>query len=113
MKVVDLKNSEHYRWGVDCHGWHLLDNDELSVIEEIVPPSGAEVRHFHHASQQFFYVLSGAVELEIDGAHFEVHVGRGIHVAAGISHQLSNKTQEEARFLVISQPKSHGDRVDT
>ena len=112
MKIVDLDNSEHYQWGDDCHGWHLVSSDDLSVIEELVPPGGAEVRHYHQTSQQFFYVISGTVDLEIDGCHFEIAAGRGMHVTAGQPHQLSNTSQVDARFLVISQPKSHGDRID-
>lgn len=113
MKVIDWENAEHYRWGGDYHGWYLLEKDDLSVIEEMVPPGGIETRHYHHLSQHFFYVLSVAVDLEVEGSHFELTAGSGLHVAAGKPHQLSNMSQTDARFLVISQPKNHGDRVDT
>jgi mannose-6-phosphate isomerase-like protein (cupin superfamily) len=35
----------------------------------------------------------------------------GLTVAAQIPHQVFNRGSEDARFLVISQPPSHGDRV--
>lgn len=110
MKVVDQNNSEHYRWGGHCDGWHLLKSDGLSVIEELVPPGHGEVRHFHRVSQQFFYVLSGAIVLELDGAHYDVQAGSGMHVPANMPHQLMNRSDGDARFLVISQPKSHADK---
>jgi mannose-6-phosphate isomerase-like protein (cupin superfamily) len=113
MSIINTKNSDHYKWGDNSDGWHLLKTEELSVIEELVPPGGQEERHFHVRSQQFFYILSGVAHLEISGKTHELNPGSGIHVPAGEPHQLINKCSENLRFLVISQPKSHGDRVGT
>ncbi|WP_020412078.1 cupin domain-containing protein [Microbulbifer variabilis] len=111
MKPVNTNNSEHYKWGNGSDGWHLLKSDKLSVIEERVSPGESEVRHFHKHSQQFFYVLSGIVTIEISEVRHTVESGQGIHVPAGIPHQLMNLSTSEIRFLVISEPRSHGDRV--
>ena len=64
---VSRDNAEHYRWGVDCDGWHLVKDKQLSVIEEFMPPGAAEIRHHHERSQQFFYILTGEVLMEING----------------------------------------------
>ena len=112
MKVVNTKNADHYQWGDNSDGWHLLNSKSLSVIEENVPPDNGEKRHYHKIAQQFFYVLSGVAHIEVSGEHFDVPAGSGIHVPAGEPHQLMNITSENLRFLVISEPKSHGDRVD-
>jgi len=112
MKIVNTENSEHYKWGNDSDGWHLLKSEALSLIEENVPPNEKEERHYHNESQQFFYVLSGVAHLEISGNVFEIHAGSGIHVPAKEPHQLMNNGAVNLRFLVISQPKSHGDRVN-
>ena len=111
MNIVNTKNAEHYKWGINADGWHLLKSDELSVIEENVPPNEKEERHYHNASQQFFYVLSGVAHMEISGDVIEVHAGSGIHIPAKVAHQLMNTGAVNLRFLVISQPKSHGDRI--
>ena len=111
MNIVNTNNVEHYKWGQNSDGWHLLKSNELSVIEELVPPNEKEERHFHNDSQQFFYVLEGVGHIEIDGEMFELKTGNGIHVPAKVPHQLMNKGDENLRFLVVSQPKSHGDRV--
>ncbi|WP_459873759.1 cupin domain-containing protein, partial [Endothiovibrio diazotrophicus] len=71
-----------------------------------------ERRHYHNEAQQFFYVLSGVARLEILGEVYEIQAGSGVHVPAKVPHQLMNNGAEELRFLVISQPKSHGDRVE-
>ncbi len=38
MSVKDTSTGEHYRWGDGSEGWHLLKREDLSVIEERVPP---------------------------------------------------------------------------
>jgi len=56
--------AEHYIWGDVCHGWRLLSQPDLSVIQERVPPGGAETRHYHTNARQFFFVLSGTATME-------------------------------------------------
>ncbi|MEM6988054.1 MAG: cupin domain-containing protein [Pseudomonadota bacterium] len=109
--VISAQNAEHYVWGDRADGWHLLKSDDLSVIEERVPPGVGEVRHYHDLAQQFFYVLAGVAELEVAGQVHRINANSGLHVAAGVPHQLHNPGPQACRFLVISQPKSHGDRV--
>jgi mannose-6-phosphate isomerase-like protein (cupin superfamily) len=110
--AISRENAEHYRWGNHCDGWHLVKDEALSVIEEFIPSGGCEQRHFHKNAQQFFYVLSGEVILEIEGRNTLVRAGSGIRVLPGSKHQISNPSSGPARFLVISQPPSHGDRFD-
>lgn len=107
---IDRSTAEHYVWGGDCDGWHLLKSSGLSVIEERMPPDRAETRHIHTKAHQFFYVLDGSATLEVDGSVFQLASQQGISVAPGTPHQLSNHGPEELRFLVISSPPSHGDR---
>jgi len=109
--AVSRENAEHYVWGEGCDGWHLVKNDELSVIEERMPPRTAEARHWHRQAQQFFYVLAGRATMEIDGEVVALGAGEGVHIPAGAAHQMRNDSGEEVRFLVVSQPRAHGDRV--
>lgn len=111
MSVISFKTAEHYIWGDKCDGWHLAKSPGLSVIQERVPYGCSEVRHFHERSEQFFYVLSGTATIEVDGEISQLTAGTGIHVPAGIPHQLSNQQTEDLTFLVVSTPPSHGDRV--
>lgn len=103
-------NAEHYTWGDSCDGWHLLRDNHLSVIEERMPPGAREQRHFHTRSRQFFYVLSGELVMELDGHDHYLEAGLGIEIQPCQPHQAMNRSEEEVRFLVISQPPSHGDR---
>ena len=109
---VSRENAEHYRWGHDCDAWYLVNDEQLSVIEEFMPPGAAEIRHHHLKAQQFFYILTGEVLIEIEGKTTLLPAGSGIRVMPGARHQIRNPSSVPVRFLVVSHPRSHGDRVD-
>jgi mannose-6-phosphate isomerase-like protein (cupin superfamily) len=111
MNTVSINNAEHYQWGDACEGWHLLAGDDLSVIEERMPPGTAEQRHRHARSRQFFYVLEGEVTLELEGETYRLRCGQSLHVPPGTPHQMRNDSAHDVRFIVVSAPKSHGDRI--
>ncbi|MBU6246109.1 MAG: cupin domain-containing protein [Xanthomonadaceae bacterium] len=110
MSAVSTANAAHVDWGQQCDGWHVLAGDDLSVIEERMPPGAAEVRHRHVRSRQFFYVLGGTATLEREGVAHRLGTGQGLHVPPGAAHPMRNDSGEELRFLVVSSPRSHGDR---
>jgi mannose-6-phosphate isomerase-like protein (cupin superfamily) len=110
--ITSIKNAEHYKWGNNCDGWHLLKTNNLSVIQEKMPLSASEKRHFHSQSQQLFYVLSGTATFEMEGEIFIISSGETIHVPRGTKHCIANHGSTELEFLVISEPKSHGDRTE-
>lgn len=112
MSIVSTDNAEHYVWGEQCDGYHLVKSNQLSVIQERVPPGCCEVRHLHRKAEQFFYILSGTATLELDGSHYCLQPGQGLHVQAGKKHQLSNTGTADLVFIVTSTPPSHGDRVE-
>ncbi len=105
-----MANAEHYRWGDVCDGWHLVKTQQLSVIQERVPPGAGEQRHFHRHAEQFFFVVSGIATLEVDNTVYTLAPQQGMHISAGIPHQLSNQQDEALIFTVTSTPPSHGDR---
>ncbi|BEQ16865.1 cupin domain-containing protein [Desulfoferula mesophila] len=111
MKVVSPDNAEHYTWGEICDGWHLLKSEALSVIEERVPPGGAEAHHYHRRSQQFLYVLSGQATMVLPGETVTIAARQGLAVPPGTPHRLLNQGGEDLCFLVVSTPPSHQDRV--
>jgi mannose-6-phosphate isomerase-like protein (cupin superfamily) len=109
---VSKNTARHYVWGGNCDGWQLVDTDSLSVIEERIPPGGGEVLHYHQRAQQLFYIVGGVATFEADGVTATVRAGEGYHVLPGMRHRIRNLGSEDLCFLVVSQPKSHGDRVN-
>jgi len=110
--VISKNSAEHYVWGEVCDGWHLLKRDDVSVIEEIVPPRAGEVPHFHSQARQFFYVLEGQATLEFDDRVVIFSAGEGVHVPPGVKHRFCNTSLEPVRFLVFSSPTTRGDRTN-
>lgn len=108
--MISKGTAEHYVWGEKCDGWHLVKTAGLSVIHERMPPGTKEARHYHAKSRQFFFVLSGAATLEIEGKREVLRQHEGAEVSPGIPHQMFNESEQAIEFLVISQPASHGDR---
>lgn len=109
---ISKQTAEHYKWGSDCDGWHLVKQGELSVIHERMPAGTCEVRHYHEKSRQFFFGLSGVATLEMAGELYKIAPQEGVEVAPGVPHQMRNDTDEEIEFLVISQPTTRGDRFN-
>ena len=109
--TINTTTAEHYRWGMDCDGWHLLKSPGLSVIQECIPPSRSEVRHFHVVSRQFFFVLDGTLTIELSGRIYVLRPHEGLEIPPGEPHRVFNDAPSNVSFLVISQPPSHGDRV--
>lgn len=107
---ISTTSAEHYTWGAGCDGWHLVRTANLSVIQECMTPGTAEVRHRHLRARQFFYVLSGQLELEVEGTSHRLGRGMGLEIAPGAIHLAENRGADDVIFLVVSQPPSHGDR---
>ena len=110
--MISKENAEHYTWGDNCDGWHLAKSSRLSVIQENVPPGCSEARHFHETSEQFFFVIFGVASLEVNGITHRLESQQGLHIPAGVPHQLKNEHTTNLSFLVTSTPPSHGDRVE-
>jgi mannose-6-phosphate isomerase-like protein (cupin superfamily) len=109
-KPISTATADHYIWGNVCDGWHLVRGENLSVIEERMPPGTEEQRHWHQHARQFFYVLEGELTMRFDDRTEVLRQREGIEIVPGISHQAKNCSSADTRFLVISQPPSHGDR---
>lgn len=56
--------------------------------------------------------MAGKLALEVEGEDHLLRANEGLEVAPRQAHQASNWGEPEVRFLVTSQPPSHGDRID-
>ena len=110
--MIDKADAEHYVWGKENDGWHLVKQPGLSVIQERIAPGASEIRHFHRKARQFFYVLSGELTMEADGETTVLKPGEGMEIPPGMRHRAQNRSAAAVEILVTSSPKSHGDRVE-
>ena len=111
MKKINREMTKHYNWKEVCDGWHLVERDDLSVITEKMPPHTAEDMHYHEKSRQFFYILSGQAVMRFADRDEIINIGEGIEIAPREAHQMTNTSNSDIEFLVVSMPKSHGDKV--
>jgi mannose-6-phosphate isomerase-like protein (cupin superfamily) len=102
----------HYRWGNNCDGWNLVEENSLSVKLERMPPKTSEQKHYHQHAQQFFYILKGEAIFEIQQEHIHVKSEQGIHIAPGKEHRIINESNEDAEFILTSQPSTTNDRIN-
>ncbi len=113
FNVISADGALSYDWGDNCIGYLLTKaKGTFTVIEEIMPPLTSEIKHYHQKAEQFFYCLEGELYLELEDKNYTLRKGDGIEIKADIAHKISNNSQANARFLVISCPDSYEDRVN-
>lgn len=110
--IKSKNNSEHYIWGNGCDSWILKDTQHLSVKQEIMPSGTAEKLHFHKEAEQFFYILKGEAVFYINEKKLSVKEGESISVMPESKHYISNESEEELEFLVVSAPSTNNDRTE-
>ena len=110
LQVRSTASASRYEWGDGCEGWRLVADDDLSVIEERMPPGTAETWHVHSRSKQLFYLLAGEVEVRTDAGSAALRAGESVTVGPGVPHCVANTASDAARFLVVSAPTTLLDR---
>lgn len=76
--------------------------EKQSLAEARVPAGGATQRHYHKLSEEFYFILEGRGEMEIDGESRAVALGDAILIPAGAWHTIA--AREELRFLCCCAP---------
>lgn len=79
-----------------------------SLAEATVPAASSTQRHYHRASEEFYFILEGSGTMEIDGSRRDVGPGDAILIPPGSRHQIAAATP--LRFLCCcAPPYSHED----
>lgn len=99
-----------FTWREVCLGWTLVDQPNLHVIEERMPPGTFELRHVHESTRQFYFVLQGRATVESAVGRFEVSAMQGIEIPPRHEHQMRNESDIDLEFLVISTRRPREDR---
>jgi mannose-6-phosphate isomerase-like protein (cupin superfamily) len=79
-----------------------------SLAEAALPAGARTQRHYHKLSEEFYFILEGAGEMEIDGARQTVGPGDAILIPSGAWHEIT--ATAPLRFLCCcAPPYSHDD----
>jgi putative monooxygenase len=65
-----------------------------------IGPGDRISEHYHPYSEEFIYVVSGAIDAQLDGKSHEVRARQGVMIPINVKHRLVNNGQEEA-FIVF------------
>ncbi len=55
--------------------------------------------------------MSGEAEMRSENGKVGLKAGTSVEIAPSEIHQMMNTSEEDAEFIVVSMPKSHGDKV--
>ena len=101
---------QQYKWGNSCEAWNLVEDKDLSIKLESMPPGAEEVLHYHKLSRQFFFIIKGKAVFEVDEVILIVHEGEGLQLEPGSKHRIMNKEESTLEFIVCSQPSAQNDK---
>jgi len=79
-----------------------------SLAEAQVAAGSATQRHYHRLAEEFYFILEGTGEMEIDGETRTVAPGDCVLIPPGAWHTIT--AQQDLRFLCCcAPPYSHDD----
>ena len=76
----------------------------LSRAEATLPPGAATEGHFHPATEEIYYILSGAGRMQIGAEARTVAPGDGVAIPPGAPHQIVNTGPADLVFLCCCVP---------
>jgi uncharacterized cupin superfamily protein len=125
LAAVELYEGSSYPPPFDepCRGrkaWRLGDAIGLTQfgvnVMTLDPGAWASQRHWHEKEDEFVFMLEGELVLVEDGGETVLRPGDSAGWPAGVhdGHHLQNRTDREARFLVIGtrDDSDHGEYPD-
>lgn len=105
---ISRETARRTTWDDVCEAFHLLDRNDLSVTQEVLPPGTSSRAHAHDRVRQFFFVLAGEATMLLGSTSVPVPSGSGLEVAPRTRHQLRNDGDETLEVLVVSSPRVSG-----
>lgn len=87
----------------------LIPNAQKNEMEPILltlAPGGSTVLDNPHAGEEFGYVLTGAIVIEIGSKKHKARKGESFYFRPEAPHRLCNKSKTEAKVLWVSTPPS-------
>lgn len=75
-----------------------------SLAEATLEPGQSTQRHYHAASEEIYFVLEGAGELELDGERRRLGVGEAAAIPPGAWHEIRAGEDGPLRFLCCCAP---------
>lgn len=65
----------------------------------VIQPGERIGEHYHPYSEEFVYVVSGALEVDLDGEPFALRAEQGLMIPIDMRHRFRNVSDAEARMV--------------
>jgi mannose-1-phosphate guanylyltransferase/mannose-6-phosphate isomerase len=82
----------------------LGGTEKHSFVVVEVPPGASSSRHYHHLSEETYYVLKGMAKIVIDGEEFQLTPGDAVLIQPPEKHQIFNIGGGILEFITVSAP---------
>ena len=93
------KRTDHYAYTTLTPG---AENKHLKAfLVTIDPLADHQGVGYHHEGEEFTYVLSGQIEINVGDHVNKLKTGDSLHFNSGIQHNLKNTGKDEAKLLVV------------
>jgi quercetin dioxygenase-like cupin family protein len=76
----------------------------MSIVDSVSPPGSGPPRHVHRSEDECFVVLTGEMEVWIEGETQFAGPGKAVFIARGKEHTFRAVGDRPARHLVILTP---------
>lgn len=80
-----------------------------SLAEATVPAGSSTQRHYHQASEEFYFILEGSGTMEIDDSTLEIGPGDAILIPPGSRHKISAPAVTLRFLCCCAPPYAHED----
>ena len=90
--VYNSWNMEHYTWEsmdkevVNERIWRKVITGDKAMVAQVFIAKGAVVPEHHHESEQITYILTGALQFEIEGRQIVVSAGQVLRIPSDVPH---------------------------
>jgi len=76
----------------------------FAMLIDETPPGGGPPLHTHKNEAETFYILEGALEMQVNKERFTLSAGASVFIPKGIPHTFGNAGTQKAKSLVILTP---------
>lgn len=77
---------------------------KVSFAKLIIKPGQKSRRHYHKQTEEIYYILSGSGKVRIRDEQFDVGPGYAMLMPIGVSHQITNTSDEDLIFVCADAP---------
>lgn len=106
--MKDVFSQEDTLHWEDCSFRPLVTSREtggtLSMTDTLVAPGFDPGRHYHEDADEYFLILDGEIEVELEGVRSLKSPGEAVFIPRGKVHSFRNPGNSPARKIVIFTP---------